>query len=206
MKPSFQELYEFFDKLPLCYLLASAKRVGTEQDASTVLLSLTPSLSPLLMHQHDVPLLALPHPLTFLSLLPSFLPSLTCILPFFTPTSLSLLPLPPPLTFTPFSPPSCSLHPSYHFGPVHPITLHLLSILEIPPDYPSFPRSICSLHSLHVHLLPHHLYKSIVCLFLLHTLNLTERKSLKHLSFISPFSTPPPPLLLSHAFVLSFFF
>lgn len=71
---------------------------------------------------------------------------------FFTSPSLRLLFSAPPLTFSPLSSPSCSLHPpprpSYHFGSVHLITLRLLSTLETPPaGLPSPARSISSLRS-----------------------------------------------------------
>lgn len=107
-----------FDKLLLRYLLTSAQCAGAEQVSPAVLLSLTPCLS----------------------LSPIF-PSLTCVISFFTPTSL------PPLllTFSPFSSPSCSLHPFHYFGSIHLITLHLLSTLGSPTYSPPFP------HLIHFH-------------------------------------------------------
>lgn len=107
-----------FDKLLLRYLLTSAQCAGAEQVSPAVLLFLTPCLS----------------------LSPIF-PSLTCVISFFTPTSL------PPLllTFSPFSSPSCSLHPFHYFGSIHLITLHLLSTLGSPTYSPPFP------HLIHFH-------------------------------------------------------
>lgn len=104
-----------FDKLLLHYLLTSAQCVGAEQVSPAVLLSLTPCLS-----------------------LSPISPSPTCVISFFTPTSL------PPLllTFSPFSPPSCSLHPSHNFGSIHLITLHLLSTLGSLTYSASFPHLI----------------------------------------------------------------
>lgn len=187
MKQGFHKLYEFFDKLPLCYLLTSAigwQRTGcfycpTFPDSfPSSFVNAPPSLAPSCL-------------LTFLSLLPSFLSSLNCIFSFYTATSLSLLPLPLLLTFIPFSPPSCSLHPSYHFWLVHLIIFHLLSTLETPRDYPSFPKSICFLHcspSSPSSLQEHHLST-----FIIHPQSLWKEKSessssdhfllLHHLSF-----------------------
>lgn len=95
----------------------------------------------------------------------TYFPSLTCVISFFTPTSL------PPLllTFSSFSPPSCSLHPSHYFGSIHLITLHLLSTLASPTYSPSFP------HLIHFYSLflrswkyLHKLSAFVVCFFPLH--------------------------------------
>lgn len=62
---------------------------------------------------------------------------------------LSIQSLPPLSTLASSFAHGSSLCPSYRFGSLHLITLHLLSTLGIPPDDPSSPWSIYFLHSLH---------------------------------------------------------
>lgn len=133
--------------------------VGAGQASPAVLLSLNPCLS----------------------LSPTF-PSLTCVISFFS----SLFSPPLLLTFRPFSPPSCSLHPSHYFGSIHLITLHLLSTLGSPTSSPSFPSIVfISILSVFKILEISSQALRICCLFFLPP----------HFSpaFLLHFSTAPPP-------------
>lgn len=182
----------FFDKLPLCFLLTSA--IGWHRTGCFYCPTFPVSFP--FSFVNALALLAPSCLLVFLSLLPSFLSSLNCMFSFYTAPSLALLPLPILLTFIPFSPPSCSLHPSYHFGSVRLIILHLLSTLETPWDY----------------LLSQiHLFPSLFTFFLIistrassvyfhHTPSIAEKGKV-WIIFLSPFSSPQPSLLLSLAFV-----